>query len=208
VRRVRATARFERDKREQIVRAALTQAGAQGVSKMTLRGVAAACGVSLGLVQHYFGTKAALVAAVDDYVLARFADILDTRSFSACDRQPDWLAHQFAHLLARRPEVMDYLGRALCDGEAIGAVIFDRLVAVSAAHTPARTEPAAGASGPDPVWEPLHPLILMLGTIMCRGHIERHLHRPLNDPEQLAHWDSAVTSLMRDGYIRREVDSA
>lgn len=204
MRRVRATASAERDKREQIVRAALTLAAAQGVSKTTLRGVAAACGVSLGLVQHYFGTKAALIAAVDDYVLERFADILDDSPKAVRDQRADGLAHKFARLMARRPEAMDYVARALCDGEPIGAVIFDRLVAVSAVHTPAFAESAGGGpSGPDPAWAPLHPLILMLGTIMFRTHIERHLQRPLNDPAQLAEWNRAVTSLMRDGYIRR-----
>lgn len=205
---MRATPTVERDKREQIVCAALTQAAAQGVSAMTLRGVAAAGGVSLGLVQHYFGSKAALVAAVDEYVLERLAGILDTRPRGGRDKQPDWLARQFAQLLARRPEVMDYLARALCDGEPLGAAIFDRLVAASVAHTPTPAEPASGTHGPDPVWATLHPLILALGTIMFRGHIERHLQRPLNDPEQLARWDGAVTSMMRDGYFRREGDSS
>lgn len=203
---MRATPTVERNKREQIVCAALTQAAAQGVSAMTLRGVAAAGGVSLGLVQHYFGTKAVLVAAVDEYVLERLAGILDTRPRGGRNKQPDWLARQFAQLLARRPEVMDYLGRALCDGEPIGAAIFDQLVAVCAVHAPAHG-PAAGTHGPDPVFATLHPLILALGTIMFRGHIERHLQRPLNDPEQLARWDSAVTSMMLYGYFRREVDS-
>ena len=204
---MRAAASAERDKRERIVSAALTLAAAQGVSRTTLRGVAAACGVSLGLVQHYFGTKAALIAAVDDYVLERFADILDDRPKAMRGSRTDGLAHQFARLMARRPEVMDYVARALCDGEPIGAAIFDRLVAVNAAHTPTRTEPAGPAGGPDPIWAPLHPLILMLGTIMFRSHIERHLQSPLDDPDQLDRWDSAITSLMRDGYFPHGTDT-
>ena len=41
----------------------------------SLRAVAAAAGVSLGLVQHHFATKAGLIKAVDDYVLAVVIDL-------------------------------------------------------------------------------------------------------------------------------------
>ena len=44
-----------------------------------MRGVAAGAGVSLGLVQHHFATKAGLTKAVDDYVV----DLL-VGSFYSC----------------------------------------------------------------------------------------------------------------------------
>jgi AcrR family transcriptional regulator len=46
---------------------------------MSLRAVAAGCGVSLGLVQYYFPTKAALVAAVDELVLAVVTEVMQSR---------------------------------------------------------------------------------------------------------------------------------
>ena len=55
---------------ERIRNAALQIVAAQGVSGTSLRAVAAAAGVSLGLVQHHFTTKAGLIKAVDDYVLS------------------------------------------------------------------------------------------------------------------------------------------
>src|SRR4051794_11420101 len=54
---------------ERIRNAALRMVAVQGVSGTSLRAVAAAAGVSLGLVQHHFATKAGLIKAVDDYVL-------------------------------------------------------------------------------------------------------------------------------------------
>ena len=54
---------------ERIRNAALQIVAIQGVSGTSLRAVAAAAGVSLGLVQHHFATKAGLIKAVDDYVL-------------------------------------------------------------------------------------------------------------------------------------------
>ena len=52
---------------ERIRNAALRIVAVQGVAGTSLRAVAAAAGVSLGLVQHHFATKAGLIKAVDDY---------------------------------------------------------------------------------------------------------------------------------------------
>jgi AcrR family transcriptional regulator len=49
--------------------AALRGFAAHGVAATSLRLIASDAGVSLGLVQHRFGTKERLVEAVDQYVL-------------------------------------------------------------------------------------------------------------------------------------------
>ena len=55
---------------------ALRLFAAQGPDAVTVRQVAAAAGVSPGLVMHHFGSKAGLRAAVDEHVLAMFTVIL------------------------------------------------------------------------------------------------------------------------------------
>src|SRR3954469_20648482 len=50
--------------------AALELFAARGTAATTIRDVAKAAGVSPGLVQHYFGTKAGLQKAVDEFVVA------------------------------------------------------------------------------------------------------------------------------------------
>jgi AcrR family transcriptional regulator len=204
--RVPATAGAEPDKPDLIVRSALALAAAQGVSRMTLRDVAAGCGVSLGLVQYYFPTKAALIAAIDEHVLAVVSDNLTSRPLRGGPQQaPEELHGRFVELLARDSDATAYVARALCDGDPIGAVIFDRLLDVSAAHAPTAAGPAS-AQRPDQLWAAINPLILGLGTIMFRNHIERHLDHPLDTPEQLARWHSAATSVIREGYFRRRGD--
>ncbi|PRC54276.1 TetR/AcrR family transcriptional regulator, partial [Mycobacterium sp. ITM-2017-0098] len=54
---------------ERIQAAALKSFATHGTGATTMRGVAAAAGVSLGSVQHHFATKAGLIDAVDEYVL-------------------------------------------------------------------------------------------------------------------------------------------
>lgn len=195
MKRIPRSASIERDKREQIVHAAMERMAAHGVSGTSLRVVAADCGVSLGLVQHYFGSKAALVLAVDEYVLEHLGEVLGTSTQGVRVRPPGEVARHFAELLARRPQALNYVARALCDGDPIGAAIFDRLVEVSAVPTDGHTEPATGTVSPDPVWAILNPLILMLGTMMFRGHIERNLRRSLDDGEGAARGPVAYGSI-------------
>lgn len=198
--RVRATGGSDLEKRDRMVKSALALAAAQGASRMTLREVAADCGVSLGLVQYYFGTKAALLAAVDELVLSVVSQ--DMQSRTECDRRgPVQLQKLFGQLLVREPDAVTYLARALCAGAPVGAVIFDRLLEVSAEHAQSATD-AASAWGQDQLWAAINPLVLAVGTIMFRSHIERNLHQPLDAPEQLARWDSAAASLIGEGYFR------
>ncbi len=56
---------------------ALALFAARGPDAVSVRDVAAAAGVSPGLVVHHFGTKQALRQAVDDHVTAVFQALLD-----------------------------------------------------------------------------------------------------------------------------------
>jgi AcrR family transcriptional regulator len=76
-----------------------------------MKSIAAAAGVSVGLVQHHFGTKEELRRACDDAVLGMLRtkmDALDTGTFT----DPAVLSG----LMAAAPLVQRYVGRALVDG--------------------------------------------------------------------------------------------
>lgn len=191
---------IELNKPDLIVRSALTLAAAQGVSRMTLRDVAAAGGVSLGLVQHYFGTKAALVEAVNEHVLNVCARVLDGYAHTP---GPDAALAGFTQLVTDHPEAMDYVARAVCENEPVGAVIFDRLLEVSAGSTSDATAHGTEDCVADPLFAAINPMVLGLGTIALRRHIERNLRHTLDAPEQMARWGNAVTSLIGEGYFHR-----
>jgi AcrR family transcriptional regulator len=53
-------------RRDEIARAAVRVAAAQGLQRVSFREVAAEAGMSVALVQHYFGTKANLLGAMLD----------------------------------------------------------------------------------------------------------------------------------------------
>lgn len=99
--------------RARIRDAAMAAFADKGFRGATMRGIAAAAGVSLGLVQHHFGSKEGLRAACDERVLELVRlkmAALEDGSLS----DPEVLAT----LMAMAPAVQRYVGRALVDGSA------------------------------------------------------------------------------------------
>ena len=67
------------ERRRQIADALLRTAAARGLHATGMREVAAEAGVSLRLVQYYFGTKEELLLAGMQHLAVRFADHALTR---------------------------------------------------------------------------------------------------------------------------------
>ena len=119
---------------DRIRSAALKSFATHGTSATTLRSVAAAAGVSLGLVQHHFGTKAGLIKAVDDHVMAI---MLGTMAQPISEPPTDSVAEmggRITRILVEQPDIVDYVGRALVDGSPMGIMIFDSLMAFGTAR--------------------------------------------------------------------------
>ncbi len=188
---------------ERIRDAALETFATHGIAATSLRMVAETAGVSIGLVQHYFGTKAALVAAVDQYVLQVLSNALESSALP--DQPADALneaGHRLTTLISEYPNVTDYVARALTEGAAIGSVIFNGLVGITAAERDQFAEQGMTRPDLDPDWGALNPLILRVGAFILRPHIERYLGKPLTTNEQLRRWDAAVTALIKGGQFR------
>ncbi len=188
---------------EKIRTAALQSFAAHGTAATTLRGVAAAAGVSLGLVQHHFCTKAGLIEAVDQYVvdvvitpLARPIPELTADSVSE-------VGNRVNTIFAEHPDVAAYVGRALVDGSQLGTTIFDSLYQIGMVRWQERAERGETRADIDLPWAVINALILPLGAVSMRGHIERHLPGSFTAPEQLHRWRDAVNELLREGLFRR-----
>jgi AcrR family transcriptional regulator len=183
--------------------AALHLFAEHGTEATPLRAVAAAAGVSLGLVQHHFGTKAGLVNAVDKEVL-RVLTAMMTEPIPEPPADPvAEVGQRVSSLIAEQPDVVNYLSRAFVTGGALGTMIFDALAANGAArwnelHDHEQTRPDL-----DLQWAPLHPLILVVGTLILRPHLDRHLAEPFGTPRQLQRWQTSVNALLSEGQLRR-----
>jgi AcrR family transcriptional regulator len=187
---------------ERIRDAALKSFATQGSSGTSLRAVAAAAGVSLGLVQHHFATKAGLIKAVDDYVLAMVIThitkpVPDTTSDSVAE-----IGDRVTGMILELPDIVDYVGRALVDGRPVGYMIFDALLNSGTARWNQRGERGETRPDLDLTWAAVNSLVLALGTFILRGHIERNLPEPLTNPAQLQRWHASVTMLLREGLFQ------
>lgn len=188
---------------ERIRDAALRTFASNGIAATSLKMVAEAAGVSVGSVQHHFGTKAALIAAVDQHVLRQVSDAMESEPLPTSPSESlDEAGRRVTSLFAENSDAVDYLGHALVEGGAVGKVIFDGLLAVSAAQYEHFTEQQLARPDIDPIWATLNPLLLRMSAIVFRTHIERHLPEPLFTPAQLQRWNAAVTALIREGQMR------
>ncbi len=109
--------------------AALDLYAEHGEDRVSLRAVAAAAGVTLGLVQHHFKTKSGLRDAVDQLVVDHFEHALREVPETGGPR-----AHAAARdaavrrMLAKNPPVVNYLRRALLDPNPEQLGLLDALV--------------------------------------------------------------------------------
>lgn len=181
--------------------AALVSFAAQGVGATSLREVACAAGVSIGLVQHHFGTKAGLVDAVDRHV----TQVLRTTLASGPGPTTlDAFGQRVTALLVQHATVVDYLARALVEDTAVGSSIFDTLIEQGMVRWQLRADEGLTRDDLDHTWAALNPVLLFFGTVLLRSHIDRHLPAPFTSPDQLARWGVAVNDMMRKGQLRSE----
>lgn len=199
----RAEAYLDVSRPDQIRDAAMKCFAEDGIANTSLRAIAEAAGVSLGLVQHYFVTKSQLIDVIDQHVLSIFGQVqAEPSSGSDAEDRVSDAGSRLAQLMSENPTVMDYVGRALAERGEVGNTIFDGFYAISAQQGAEFAAQGLTPDDLDPLWANMLPLILRVGTIMLRPYIERHVDGSLYEPEQTARWDAAVTRLIREGQMK------
>jgi AcrR family transcriptional regulator len=113
--------------RARIRDAALRLFAEQGFESTTIRGIAAAAGVSSGLVRHHFGSKEALRDACDAHALDRMMAVKEEAVLAGRLADPAFLAAVYPSMLLTQR----YLARSLVDGSPSAAALFDRMVDVA-----------------------------------------------------------------------------
>ena len=192
----------ERSSIERIRTAPLRSFATYGASATSLRTVAEAAGVSVGLVQHHFANKAGLVKAVDDHAMAVVIEVISQPIPAPPADSIAEMGSRVTGLVADHPDVVDYIGRALIDGSPLGTTIFDTSAAFGMARWNQRKERGEVRPEVDVTWAALNSLVLALGTMILRGHVERHLPSPLTTPAHLQRWQDSANTLLRDGLYR------
>lgn len=166
--------------RARIGNAAMAQFALHGYVGTSLRMVAEAAGVSVGLVQHHFGTKADLRAACDAYVTEFFQTQVSRGIESREMSQGDFLAEAYQ----TGPAVLDYFARALVEGSSGAAALFDDLVVMTEQHVRAVPVPGGGVVVAARTVAAVL-TAMKLGVSLLREHVERVLD--LGDAEAGSH---------------------
>ena len=113
--------------------AALDLYSKSGPDRISLRAIASEAGVTLGLVQHHYKTKAGLRDAVDqlvvDYFATALAEVPDAEHPADLAGARDEAVRR---MLAANPPVLDYVRRAVLDPSGENLHLLDVLVDLTA----------------------------------------------------------------------------
>ena len=183
--------------------AALDGFARDGVAATSIRSVAEAAGVSPGLVQHHFPSKAALRIAVNEYVIriAReaFADVPVDGDAAAIFED---FGDRITALVREHPTALRYVARAAAEGDPAALDLFDGFVAITEAQQGRLADAGLLEPGLDRTWAALHLVVFNLGTVMLEDAIDRHLPEPFRREESLERWNAASTAFFRRALTR------
>jgi AcrR family transcriptional regulator len=184
--------------------AALQRFAEDGVAATSIRDVAKQAGVSPGLVQHYFANKAALVEAINGHVVALATDLFGdlSESGSPIEAQRE-LGDRVTEFVREHPTAVRYVARSAADGDEAALEIFDAFVAIAREQWQRLADHDLLRPDADLTWTSLHAVVLILGTVLLEGAVDRHLPQPFFVPEQLERWNEASNALFREGAYRK-----
>ena len=182
--------------------AALELFATRGSAGTTIRDVARAAGVSPGLVQHHFGTKAGLRKAVDEFVLADalatitdLPDDLDERSVE--------FASRMGAVVRDRPEAVLYLARAASEGSELGLEGFREIVEFGVPQFRAMERRGQVSPDLDLEWAVIQMLVFQLATVMFEPAISHALGQSLLSEAGRRRVNAAAMRLFTRGFTRQ-----
>lgn len=180
----------------------------RGPDAVSVREVAAAAGVSPGLVVHHFGTKDALRAAVDDHVTALLEALLAGLGDLAQEgSEPDLAAGTAGLLLAHLgPDspVPAYLRRLLVAGE--GAPVFARWYRATLEATERLRADGLLTDTRDPEARAAFLLVNDLAVFLLRDRLHDVLGFDPLGPDGAQRWAATVVEAYRGGVLAADDD--
>jgi TetR/AcrR family transcriptional regulator, regulator of cefoperazone and chloramphenicol sensitivity len=177
-----------------------------GPDAVTVRQIAAAAGVSPGLVVHHFGSKDGLREEVDQHVLALFDATLGELTAGHTPDPFDPAASGslmeaiVAHLPADSP-VPAYLRRLLLADGGAGRELFRRLFWLSAGALEALVAAGMAAPGQDPA---VRAAVLMsndLAVLLLRDHLTDVLGSDPLSGVGMARWAREMLTIYASGLL-------
>ena len=193
-----------------LIKVAMQLFAEKGFDGITVRDIAAAADVSVGLINHHFGSKEGLRDAVDRHFIQQFEEVLfEEREISATDLQ-EGLEQSVEHTeqwIDRHIEDWDltkaYMRRALLEGSDWGANLFERFYQVARTGVDRSDAKGLVRADVDRLWLPLLIVYMELGTLLLEPFVERILgksgyDRPLWKRRHKAYMDLVFRGIRPD----------
>jgi AcrR family transcriptional regulator len=186
-----------------IIEAAIRAFGEGGIEATSLREVARGAGVSAALIVHHFGGKEGLVTAVDEAAVRRFGDAYRGEGEGEAGTGAEALLRrrsaQTARVMSEMPEVCRYLGRALVEGTAGSAALFELMIKAGRSEIDALAEAGAMRPDADRQWATLQHFFLIWAPLSFMPLLAETLGDDLLAPSQLDRWVDANLKLLEEG---------
>ena len=191
----------DRTSRAIIRDAALCLFADHGADGVTVRQIAAAAGVSPGLVIHHFGSKEGLRDEVDAHVVRTIEAILKVLAKKRSPT-PDSLQSVVEAVVQHFPPdsaIPGYVRRLLLDGSRAGRVLFRRLFAVGQTTVDELLKSGLAVPGADPRVRTAFLMANDLAVLLLRDHLTDLLGvDPLSAPG-MKRWAGEVLAIYSSG---------
>lgn len=175
----------------------------RGPDAVTVRQIAAAAGVSPGLVIHRFGSKDGLREAVDGHVLAMFGAML--MELTTSDLYEPGAAGSLAEAVVKHlppgSPVPAYLRRLLLAGGDSGRELFRRLYQGSQSALEAMSQAGLAARGADPAVRAAILLSNDLAVLLLREHLTDVLGDDPLSAGGMARWGRELLTIYAAGLL-------
>jgi len=170
--------------KQRLISVAMKLFADKGFDGVTVRDVSAAADVSVGLINHHFGSKEGLREAVDRHFLAQFEEAvtknpMDPRAaeLRGTEAVIEWTEEWIDRHIAEWSVSTAYMRRALLEGSDWGANLFERFYQVVRTTVDRMDAEGALRQDVDRLWLPLLILYMELGTLLLEPYVEKVLGR-------------------------------
>lgn len=198
--------------KERLVRVAMQMFAERGYDSVTVRDISREAGVSVGLINHHFGSKEGLREAVNRSFIRQFEEAISTRTDLGPGRArsreeiTNWVEDWIDRHIDNWDLTKAYMRRAILEGSDWGAELFERLYQVVRTGVDRADAEGNLRDDVDRLWLPLLIMYLELGTLLMEPFVDRVLGKSSFDRVLWRRRHSAYMDLIYRG-IRPEPPS-
>ena len=190
--------------RRQLLKAGMKLFAERGFAAVGLREIAAAAGVSLGLVRTHFGSKDGLREAIDAHVLeeirALYAAVLEHSSVEALEQAIedalDWIPRDHDALMYARMSLMERTPGS--------QALFDEMLAVMRQFIDNNARLGFLQPDVDREWAAIYMVFDFIGPAVIEPFAEHALGQSMYAKPMIARRNAFMIRLFTRGFLKRE----